>query len=119
MRPPRDRCAAKVPGPPNEVFAVACLCTQRRISHSVRASPRHCAGGTAAAAPGGTMRPLIFSGGPDKQNAILVNGGGNLQLNAACGDPANATVATFGGLDPGGASGRSDNITNFEAEAQP
>lgn len=74
--------------------------------------------GVPAAAKGGTMRPLIFSGGPDQRNAILVNGDGNLRLGPACGDPANATVATFGGLDTGGADGRADNITNFDAEAK-
>jgi prepilin-type N-terminal cleavage/methylation domain-containing protein len=73
--------------------------------------------GTTQFAKGGTMRPLIFSGGADQRNSILVNGGGSLALGDACGDPANATVATFGALDAGGPDGRTDNITNFDAEA--
>jgi prepilin-type N-terminal cleavage/methylation domain-containing protein len=72
--------------------------------------------GAPAAAKGGTMRPLIFSGGPDQTNAILVNGDGNLGAGMACGDPANSTVATFGGLDTGGSDARRDNITNFDTE---
>jgi type II secretory pathway pseudopilin PulG len=72
--------------------------------------------GVPAAAKGGTMRPLIFSGGPDKRNAILVNGNGSLAAGVACGDPADATIATFGGLDTGGSDGRGDNLTNFDAE---
>ena len=73
--------------------------------------------GTPQPAKGGTMRPLIFSGGADQRNATLVNGGGSLALGDACGDPANATVAMFGALDTGGPDGRTDNITNFDAEA--
>ena len=74
--------------------------------------------GSAAAAKGGTMRPLIFSSGPDLTNSVLVNAGGSLALGAACGDPANGTVATFGGGDGAAPDGRADNITNFDAEAK-
>ena len=73
--------------------------------------------GTPQFAKGGTMRPLIFSGGVDQRNSTLVNGGGSLALGDGCGDPANATVATFGARDTSGVDGRADNITNFDAEA--
>ena len=74
--------------------------------------------GSAAAAKGGTMRPLIFSAGSDLTNSVLVNAGGSLALGNACGDPANGTVATFGGADGAAPDGRADNITNFDAEAK-
>ena len=73
--------------------------------------------GTPQFAKGGTMRPLIFSGGADQRNSTLVNVGGSLALGDACGDPANVTVATFGARDTSGDDGRADNITNFDAEA--
>ena len=73
------------------------------------------AGGSPASAKGGTMRPLIFSGGPDKTNAILVNASGNLAAGASCGVPAGITA---GGLDTSGRDARGDNITNFDAEAR-
>ena len=73
------------------------------------------AGGAPAASKGGTMRPLIFSGGPDKTNAILVNASGNLAAGASCGVPAGITA---GGLDTSGPDARGDNITNFDAEAK-
>lgn len=74
--------------------------------------------GAPAAAKGGTMRPLIFSAGPDLTNSVRVNAGGSLTQGVACGDPANATVATFGGSDGAAPDGRADNITNFDAEAR-
>jgi type II secretory pathway pseudopilin PulG len=64
---------------------------------------------------GRTMRPLIFSGGPDKTNAILVNATGNLAAGASCGVPAGISA---GGLDTSGGDARADNITNFDAEAR-
>jgi prepilin-type N-terminal cleavage/methylation domain-containing protein len=64
---------------------------------------------------GRTMRPLIFSGGPDKTNAILVNAGGNLAAGASCGVPSSISA---GGLDTSGRDARADNITNFDAEAR-
>jgi prepilin-type N-terminal cleavage/methylation domain-containing protein len=72
--------------------------------------------GFPVSAKGGTMRPLIFSGGADKTNAILVNGGGCLKLGDACGDPSHPDVATLGSLDTSGADARADNITNFDTE---
>ena len=66
--------------------------------------------GTPATAPGGTLRPLIFSGGPDGINATRVNGSGNLAAGAQCGDPA---AIDFGAAD---GPGTADNITNFDAE---
>lgn len=70
-----------------------------------------------AAPSGRVMRPLIFSGGPDRTNSINVNGGANLDLGLNCGDPTNATLATFGGLN-GSPDGRGDNITNLDAGAR-
>ena len=67
--------------------------------------------------PAATMRPLIFSGGPDQVNSLLVNGAGSLQLGSACGDPANADVAQFGARDTSGLDARADNVTNFDTEA--
>ena len=69
-------------------------------------------GGTPATGTGGTMRPLIFSGGPDGTNAIRVNGTGNLVAGARCGDP---TGSDFGKAENSGAA---DNITNFDAEVK-
>ena len=70
--------------------------------------------------PGGsgrTMRPLIFSGGPDQTNSTAVNGESNLQLGVKCGDPTEPPVATFGGPETSaGGDSRADNITNFDAE---
>jgi prepilin-type N-terminal cleavage/methylation domain-containing protein len=71
------------------------------------------AAGTPQPAKGGTMRPLIFSGGPDNTNAILVTGTGNLAAGASCGVPAGISA---GGLDTSGGDARADNITNFDAE---
>jgi prepilin-type N-terminal cleavage/methylation domain-containing protein len=67
--------------------------------------------GTPAPAKGGTMRPLIFSGGPDGTNAIRVNGTGNLTAGAQCGDPTGSDVGGPEGI------GAIDNITNLDAEA--
>ena len=68
--------------------------------------------GPVAPAKGGTMRPLVFSGGPDGTNAIRVNGSGNLAAaGTQCGDPSGSDV---GGPDGAGAT---DNITNLDAEA--
>lgn len=73
-------------------------------------------GSVASSAKGGTMRPLIFSGGPDGTNAIRVNESGNLVISGSstgmrCGDP---TDSTFGLAENAGAV---DNITNLDAEA--
>lgn len=74
-------------------------------------------GGTAAAAPGGTMRPLIFSGGPDKLGSTQINAGSYLGMAANCGDPQIAPISTLGGLAAQPDS-REDNITNVDAEAR-
>jgi prepilin-type N-terminal cleavage/methylation domain-containing protein len=69
-------------------------------------------GSVASSAKGGTMRPLVFSGGPDGTNAIRVNGSGNLTAaGLQCGDPTGSDV---GGPD---GAGSADNITNLDAEA--
>ena len=68
--------------------------------------------------PGLGMRPLIFSAGPDGLGGTAMNGGSNFLLGMNCGNPANATVALFGGPDSSGGSARADNITNFDDEAK-
>jgi type II secretory pathway pseudopilin PulG len=84
-----------------------------------------------AGAPGGIMRPLVFSRGPDGLGSIKLNATGNLALGNACGDPqpADPTVLAGGfGIDPiefprevpddETEDGRPDNITNVDAEAR-
>jgi Tfp pilus assembly protein PilE len=66
---------------------------------------------------GGTMRPLIFSGGPSQLSSTEIHAGSYLALGNACGDPANATIAALGGL-AGATDHRADNITNFDAEVK-
>ncbi len=65
---------------------------------------------------GGMMRPLIFSGGPSKLSSTAIYDGSYLSLGNACGDPANATIATLGGLPEGDDDHRRDNVTNFDDE---
>jgi prepilin-type N-terminal cleavage/methylation domain-containing protein len=71
---------------------------------------------------GGTMRPLVFSGGPDKKSSTTINNGSYLSMNAACGDPVAAPViATLGGFGPSTpdpADYREDNLTNFAQETR-
>jgi prepilin-type N-terminal cleavage/methylation domain-containing protein len=74
-------------------------------------------GGTAAAAPGGTMRPLIFSGGPDKLGSTNINAGSYLGMAANCGNPQVAPITTLGGPDSGTDS-REDNVTNLGTEVR-
>jgi len=65
-------------------------------------------------AAGRTMRPLIFSGGPDQLNSVAVNGGSNLSLGTQCGIPS---ASAYGGRDTSSSGDyRADNITNFDAE---
>lgn len=73
-----------------------------------------------AGAAGGTMRPLVFSGGPSTQSSTNVNDGSYLGLipSSLCGDPADGTIAVLGGL-AGTDDYRADNITNFSSEATP
>jgi prepilin-type N-terminal cleavage/methylation domain-containing protein len=73
---------------------------------------------SASPRPGLGMRPLIFSAGPDGLGGTAMNGGSNFSLGIDCGNPANATVALFGGPDSSGGSARADNITNFDDEAK-
>lgn len=63
---------------------------------------------------GGTMRPLLFSGGPSKLSTTTIHTGSYLALGSACGSPADATIATLGGHDGGGDDSRADNITNYD-----
>jgi prepilin-type N-terminal cleavage/methylation domain-containing protein len=73
--------------------------------------------GVAAAAPGGVMRPLIYSRGPDTLASLSVPAASQLKTGTNCGNPADATTATFGGLS-GSPDYRADNITNFDAEVR-
>lgn len=75
--------------------------------------------GTMAPAPGGTMRPLIYSRGPDGGATFAVPQTAQITTGTNCGNPAHATVATFGAFsapaeDP--VDRRSDNLTNFDTE---
>lgn len=63
------------------------------------------------------LRPLIWSMGPDGKGSLNVNAGSNLGMGASCGDPANATVLTFGAWDNSKPDCRADNITNLDAQA--
>lgn len=62
------------------------------------------------------LRPLIWSAGPDGKGSLTVNAGSNLGMGATCGDPANATVLTFGAWDNNRPDCRADNITNLDAQ---
>jgi prepilin-type N-terminal cleavage/methylation domain-containing protein len=67
---------------------------------------------------GGTMRPLIVSGGPSKLPSIELHAGSYLTLGVTCGDPADGTIAKLGGLPEGSNDNRGDNLTNFDREVQ-
>lgn len=73
--------------------------------------------GVVAAAPGGVMRPLIYSRGPDTLASLSVPAASQLKTGTNCGNPADATTATFGGLT-GSPDYRVDNITNFDGEVR-
>jgi prepilin-type N-terminal cleavage/methylation domain-containing protein len=75
--------------------------------------------GSISPAPGGPMRPLIFSFGPDGRGSTVVNDGSNIAMNLDCGNPANASVAILGGLPASDPDSRADNITNFDDEIKP
>ena len=75
--------------------------------------------GTMAPAPGGIMRPLIYSRGADGSASLGVPAASQLATGTNCGNPADGTVAAFGAFaapvgDP--VDRRADNITNFDAE---
>ena len=76
--------------------------------------------GTPVAAKGGTMRPLIFSAGPDTKGTIEVSDGGNFGSSAPSENPVGSNVGGF--LPPSPpedqSDRRADNITNFDAEAR-
>jgi len=72
----------------------------------------------ATGATGGSMRPLIVSGGPSKQDSTKFGGMSYLSLGNACGDPADATIAILGGWDGISPDYRPDNVTNFIGEVQ-
>jgi type II secretory pathway pseudopilin PulG len=62
--------------------------------------------------PGGTMRPLLFSGGPSRKSSTAINDASYLESGNA-GTPGNG----LGGPD-GGDDYRNDNITNFDDEVR-
>jgi type II secretory pathway pseudopilin PulG len=68
-----------------------------------------------ATTAGRSMRPLIYSAGPDAVDGLERNNeASNLAAAANCGNPAAAPTSTSAApLD-----GVSDNITNFDAEAK-
>jgi hypothetical protein len=57
------------------------------------------------------MRPLVFSGGPDKKGSTQINAASYLAMAANCGNPQIAPITTLGGLDAQPDS-REDNIAN-------
>jgi hypothetical protein len=77
--------------------------------------------GSIALAPGGTMRPLIYSSGPDGKATFAVPTASQIKTGTNCGNPADVTAATLASFaapldDP--VDRRADNITNFDAEAK-
>lgn len=78
--------------------------------------------GSSIAAPGGVMRPLIFSAGPDGLATIGVAQSSHLVTGSNCGNPAFPPVLQFGSFLPPAsdpADRRADNLTNFDDEAKP
>jgi prepilin-type N-terminal cleavage/methylation domain-containing protein len=75
--------------------------------------------GAGSGAEGGTMRPLLVSGGPSKLPSIGIHPDGvsYLSLNAS-GDPANSDIRQQGGFSSSVGDYRSDNITNFDDEVK-
>lgn len=67
-----------------------------------------------SSAPGGVIRPLVFSHGPSGKASTRIHDGSYLQLGNSCGDPNQATIKTLGGFDGGAQDHRGDNITNFD-----
>jgi len=67
---------------------------------------------------GGTLRPLIFSGGSSKKASTEIHGGSYLALGSQCGDPTEETIARLGGLPEGSEDNRRDNLTNFDREVK-
>ena len=63
------------------------------------------------------LQPLIWSAGPDGKGSLEVGTASNLAMGADCGNPANATVLTFGAWDKKQPDCRADNITNLDAQA--
>lgn len=77
--------------------------------------------GPGAGAEGGTMRPLILSGGPSKEDATKFAGMSYLDLDpdeTQCGNPLNAAITPLGGHDATYEDRRNDNITNFDDEVK-
>jgi prepilin-type N-terminal cleavage/methylation domain-containing protein len=75
--------------------------------------------GSIAAAPGGVMRPLIYSCGADKGATFGVPAASQILTGTNCGNPDDTTVAKFAGFVPPSddpADRRADNVTNFDGE---
>ncbi len=74
--------------------------------------------GTAAAAVGGVMRPLIYSSGADGRSCIGTSTFRQLASGSNCGNPGDSDVATNGALAGDSPDQRADNITNFDSEVR-
>ena len=78
--------------------------------------------GPSAVAPGGIMRPLIYSSGPDGKSSVGTPNTGNsdfiaqIKTGTNCGNPVAPTVAVLGGMAGDPPDQRADNITNFDDE---
>ncbi|WP_397405252.1 type II secretion system protein [Phenylobacterium sp.] len=76
-------------------------------------------GAAIASAPGGLMRPLIYSSGPDGKATFGEPAASHIKTHVNCGNPVDPTVAMFGAFVPPSddpMDRRADNITNFDAE---
>ena len=74
--------------------------------------------GPVMAAPGGVMRPLIYSSGADGRSCIGTSTFCQIASGTNCGNPADVNAKTNGALAGDPPDQRADNITNFDAEAK-
>jgi hypothetical protein len=81
-------------------------------------STRPFSSGTVAPAKGGTMRPLIFSAGPDKKNTIAINGDSNFGPTSPSENPDADRGGFVAASEEDKGDYRADNVTNFDAESK-